>query len=158
MYKFKKKRLGENMNEQIKKDLVDSMKNQDKFKTSVLRMLKSAIQSEAINKKHELNDDEVIAVIKKQVKVRTSSMEEYTKYNRTDLADDLKKEIEILNAYLPEELSDDEVIKIIDETINLEKAETIKDMGRVIKAIAATYGSRVDMGKISSLVKDKLNN
>ena len=72
------------------------MKEQDKFKLSVLRMLKSAIKSEEINKKDTLTDDEVINVIKKQVKVRNASLEEYKEYNRLDLAESLSKEIEIL--------------------------------------------------------------
>ena len=83
------------MNDRIKEDLVKSMKEQDKFKTSVLRMLKSAIQTEKINKNKDLTDDEIILVIKKQIKIRTSSLEEYEKYNRLDLANDLKKEIKL---------------------------------------------------------------
>ena len=90
------------MFEQIKKDLINSMKEQDKFKLSVLRMLKSALTEAEINKKSTLTDDEVLNIIKKQVKVRTASLEEYKKYNRLDLANELEKEIEILKAYLPE--------------------------------------------------------
>lgn len=146
------------VNELIKKDLVTSMKEQDKFKTSVLRMLKSAIEAEKINKKHDLSDEEVIAVIKKQVKVRNASVLEFEKYNRADMAENLKKEIEILNAYLPEELSLDEINKIIDETILELKAETIKDMGLVIKTISSKYASSVDMSTVSKIVKEKLNN
>ena len=146
------------VNELIKKDLVTSMKEQDKFKTSVLRMLKSAIEAEKINKKHDLSDEEVIAVIKKQVKVRNASVLEFEKYNRADMAENLKKEIEILNAYLPEELSLDEINKIIDETILELKAETIKDMGLVIKTISSKYASSVDMSIVSKIVKEKLNN
>lgn len=146
------------VNELIKKDLLTAMKDQNKFKTSVLRMLKSAIEAEKINKKHDLSDEEVIAVIKKQVKVRNASIEEFEKYNRTDMAENLKKEIEILNAYLPEELSLDEVNKIIDETIKELNAETIKDMGLVIKTISSKYASQVDMGMVSKIVKEKLNN
>ena len=146
------------VNELIKKDLVTSMKEQDKFKTSVLRMLKSALEAEKINKKHDLSDDEVIAVIKKQVKVRNASVEEFEKYNRTDMAEDLKKEIDILNTYLPEELSIEEINKIIDDTILELKAETIKDMGLVIKTISSKYASSVDMGTVSKIVKEKLNN
>lgn len=145
------------MNEKIKKDLVTAMKNQDKFSTSVLRMLKSAIQTEAINKKHELNDDEIIAVIKKQVKIRTSSQEEYKKYERNDLVNDLQKEIDILSVYLPEELSEEELNKIIDDTIKENNASTIKDMGKVIKTISQNYGNRADMGKVSAIVKSKLS-
>lgn len=145
------------MNEQIKNDLVSAMKNQDKFTTSVLRMLKSAIQAEAINKKHDLSDDEVIAVIKKQVKVRTSSLEEYEKYNRADTVADLTKEIKILSAYLPEELSEDELIKIIDETIIEINASSIKEMGVVIKTISSKVGNRADMSMVSKIVKEKLS-
>lgn len=145
------------MNEQIKNDLVNAMKNHDKFLTSVLRMLKSAIQSETINKKSELTDDEIIAVIKKQVKIRTSSLEEYQKYNRTDLANDLQKEIDILSKYLPEELSEAELEKVIDDTITELNATSIKDMGKVIKQVKESVGSRADMTLVSKIVKEKLN-
>ncbi len=73
----------------IKKDLISAMKEQDKFKLSVLRMLKSALEAEEINKKSELTEDEVLNVIKKQVKVRSASLEEYKEYGRNDLADNL---------------------------------------------------------------------
>lgn len=146
------------MNEQIKNDLVVSMKNQDKFKTSVLRMLKSACQSEAINKKHELSDDEVIAVIKKQVKVRTTSLEEYKSYNRLDMVENLEKEITILSKYLPEELSLEELDKVINETISELNATSIKEMGIVIKTIASKVGNCADMSVVSKKVKELLSN
>ena len=146
------------MLEQIKKDLVNSMKEQDKFKISVLRMLKSAIQAEEINKKEELTDDEVLNIIKKQVKVRTASLEEYKSYNRIDLANDLANEIEILKSYLPEELSKDELNKIIEEQFELLNPNSIKDMGKVIKAVSTIVGTRADMSEVSKIVKDKLNN
>ena len=145
------------MFENIKKDLVSSMKEQDKFKTSVLRMLKSALQAEEINKKSELTDNEVLNIIKKQVKVRTASLDEYKKYNRIDLADDLAKEIEILKSYLPEELSKDELNKIIEEQFEILKPTSIKDMGKVIKELSSLVGTRADMSEVSKIVKDKLN-
>lgn len=146
------------MFETIKKDLVNSMKEQDKFKLSVLRMLKSALQAEEINKKSELTDDEVLAVIKKQVKVRNASLEEYKNYNRLDLANDLEKEIEILKSYLPAELTIDELNKIIDEQFDIIKPSSIKDMGSVIKAVSGIVGARADMSLVSKIIKDKLNN
>ena len=146
------------MFETIKKDMVSSMKEQDKFKTSVLRMLKSALQAEEINKKSELTDDEVLNVIKKQVKVRTTSLEEYKSYNRMDLATDLAKEIEILKSYLPEELSKDELNRIIEEQFNILKPTSIKDMGMVIKEISSIVGTRADMSLVSKIIKEKLNN
>ena len=101
------------MFEKITKDLTEAMKAKDTFRTSVLRMLKSALKNEEINKKSPLTDDEVLAIIKKQVKTRKDSMNEYASYNRMDLVDSLQKEIDILNEYLPEELSDEELEKIV---------------------------------------------
>lgn len=144
------------MFEQIKKDLINSMKEQDKFKLSVLRMLKSALTEAEINKKSTLTDEEVLNIIKKQVKVRTASLEEYKKYNRLDLANELEKEIEILKAYLPEELSHEELNKIIDEVFDNLKPASIKDMGKVIKEVSNIVGARADMSEVSKIVKEKL--
>ena len=146
------------MFDKIKKDMTLAMKEQDKFKLSVLRMLKSSIQSEEINKKSELTDDEVLAVINKQVKVRNASLLEYKNYNRQDLVEELEKEIEILKSYLPEELSIDELNKIIDEQFAIVNPTSIKDMGKVIKAVSNIVGTRADMSQVSKIVKDKINN
>ena len=145
------------MFEKITKDLTEAMKAKDTFRTSVLRMLKSALKNEEINKKSPLTDDEVLAIIKKQVKTRKESIKEFEKGNRTDLIEQTKKEIDILNEYLPEELSDEELEKIVKETITKVKAESIKQMGMVIKTISSEYGARCDMAKVSKLVKEKLS-
>lgn len=145
------------MFDRIKKDLIDAMKSQDKFRLDCIRMLKSAIQNETIEKKHDLTDDEVISVIKREVKKRNSSIEEYTKYNKMDTVESLKQEVEILSVYLPEELSDEELFKIIDEVINEVNATSMKDMGNVIKTVGAKVGASADMSKVSKIVKEKLN-
>lgn len=144
------------MLEKVNSDLVTAMKEQDKFTLSVLRMLKSALKNEEINKKSSLTDEEVLAVIKKQVKTRKDSKEEYLTYNRTDLANNLEKEIEILNKYLPEELSDEELEKVIDETIKELNPDGMKGMGLVIKTVGSKCGAAADMKKVSSIVKEKL--
>lgn len=146
------------MFETIKKDLINSMKEQDKFKLSVLRMLKSSLQKEEINKKRELTDEEVLNVIKKEVKVRNASLEEYKEYGRNDLADNLQKEIDILKTYLPEELSHEELLKIIDEQFNIINPTSMKDMGTVIKAVSSVVGTRADMNEVSKIVKEKISN
>jgi len=146
------------MFEQITKDLTTAMKEKDAFKLSVLRMLKSALKNEEINKKEPLTDNEVLTIIKKQVKMRKDSKEEYEKYNRLDLANDLQKEIEILSSYLPEELSEEEINNIIDDAINEIQPDGIKGMGLVIKSISSKYAARVDMGIVSKIVKEKLSN
>ena len=145
------------MFEKITKDLTEAMKNKDAFRLSVLRMLKSALKNEEINKKSPLTDDEVLAIIKKQVKTRKDSMNEYASYNRMDLADSLQKEIDILNAYLPEELSDEELEKVVAETITKLNADSVKQTGLVIKTISSEYGARCDMAKVSKIVKEKLS-
>ena len=146
------------MFEKVNNDLVAAMKSGDKFTLSVLRMLKSAIIYEQTNgEKHELTDDDIMSVIKKQVKTRKTSMEEYLSYDRKDLADNLQKEIVILSKYLPEELSDEELTKIIDEIITELKPDGMKGMGMVIKAVSAKCGAAADMKKVSSIVKAKLS-
>ena len=146
------------MFEKVNNDLVAAMKSGDKFTLSVLRMLKSAIIYEQTNgEKHELTDDDIMSVIKKQVKTRKTSMEEYLSYDRKDLADNLQKEIDILSKYLPEELSDDELTKIIDAIITELKPDGMKGMGMVIKAVSAKCGAAADMKKVSSIVKEKLS-
>ena len=84
-------------------------------------------------------------------------MNEYASYNRMDLADSLQKEIDILNAYLPEELSDEELEKVITETITKLNVDSVKQMGLVIKTISSEYGARCDMAKVSRIVKEKLS-
>ena len=146
------------MFEKVNNDLVAAMKSGDKFTLSVLRMLKSAIIYEQTNgEKHELTDDDIMSVIKKQVKTRKTSMEEYLSYDRKDLAGNLQKEIDILSKYLPEELSDEELTKIIDEIITELKPDGMKGMGMVIKAVSAKCGAAADMKKVSSIVKEKLS-
>ncbi len=148
------------MYEQIKKDLIEAMKSGDKFKLSVIKMLKSALTNEEINlggNGSGLTDDQVLTVIKREVKKRNGSIEEYTKYGKMDAVEDLKKEVEILSVYLPEEMSEEELNKHIDEIISEIGAESIKDMGRVMKELTAKYASQIDMGKASSIVKSKLN-
>jgi len=146
------------MLEQINNDITVEMKAGNKFNLSVLRMLKAALQNEEINKKEPLTDEEVLSVIKKQVKIRKESKTEYEKYERQDLVNNLTKEIEILTKYLPEEISEDELIKIIDEVIKETNATDIKAMGTVINSIKTKVGASADMSLVSKLVKEKLSN
>ena len=144
------------MNEKIANDLKTAMKSGDKFKLSVLRMLKSALQLDSISKKHELSDDEVISVIKKQVKTRKDSIEEFKKYNKIEEVEKLKQEIEILNTYLPEEMTEEEIIKAIDEVFNDLKPTSMKEMGMVMKKLN-TKITNADMSLVSKMVKERLS-
>ena len=145
------------MMENVAKDLTSAMKEQDKFTLSVLRMLKSALQLEKISKKHDLTDDEVITVVKRQVKTRKDSMSEYEQYNKMEEVENLKKEIEVLSKYLPPELSKEEIEKVLDDIFAEIKPESIKDMGKIMKEATAKLGNAADMSLVSSLVKEKLS-
>ena len=145
------------MFDKIKSDLTTAMKERDKFKLDVIRMLKTAVQNEQIAKMHELSDDEILTVIKREVKKRESSKEEYAKYGKLETVESLTKEIEILSVYLPEEMSEDALMAIIDETIAEVGASSMKEMGAVIKTVAAKVGAAADMSKVSKIVKEKLS-
>lgn len=146
------------MNNKIAEDLKEAMKSGDKFKLSVLRMLKSALllEAKAVSKDHELTDEEVIKVIKKQVKTRKDSIAEYQKYNKLDEVESLEKEVEILNVYLPEEMSEAEIVKVIDEVFEIVKPTSMKDMGLIMKELNARI-TNADMSLVSKLVKEKLS-
>lgn len=145
------------MFDKIKSDLTTAMKERDKFKLDVIRMLKTAVQNEQIAKMHELSDDEILTVVKREVKKRESSKEEYEKYGKLETVESLAKEIEILSVYLPEEMSDEALMTIIDETIAEVGATSMKEMGTVIKTVAAKVGAAADMSKVSKIVKEKLS-
>lgn len=144
------------MNEQIANDLKNAMKNGDKFKLSVLRMLKSALQLESISKKHELSDDELMNVIKKQVKTRKDSIEEFKKYNKTEEVEKLEQEIEILDTYLPAEMTEEEITKVIDEVFSELNPTSMKDMGAVMKKLNEKI-TNADMSLVSKMVRERLS-
>lgn len=145
------------MFDKIKSDLLESMKSGDKFKLGVLRMLKSALQMEQISLNHELNDDEILTVIRREVKKRNSSITEYEKFNKLDTVEDLKHEISILEEYLPAMLSNEEIEKIIDETIAEYENPDIKSMGKIIAEVKTKTNGNADMSLASKLVKERLS-
>lgn len=144
--------------EQLNKDMVVSMKNKDSFSLAVIRMAKGAIQLEAINKKKDLTDEDIVMVISKQIKMRNDSIQEFTKAGRLDLVDQNKKEIEILNKYMPEQLSLDEVNKIIDEAFSKVNPTSSKDMGLIMKEVSPKLKGKADMGQVNTIIKEKLSN
>ena len=141
---------------QINEDLKNALKSGDKFKLSVLRMLKSALQLEGINKKGELEESDVLTVLKRQVKQRTDSLNEYEKLGKTDVVEDLKKEIEIINSYLPEEASIEEIEKVIDEAFKELNPSSMKEMGLVMKYVTEKL-KNAPMSKVSGIVKERLS-
>lgn len=144
------------MFEKINEDLKNSLKSGDKFRLSVLRMLKSALQLEAINKKSDLVDDDVLTVLKRQVKQRNDSLAEFERLGKVDAANDLKKEIAIINEYLPEEASIEQIEKVVEEAFNEINPTSMKEMGIVMKYVTE-HLKNADMTKVSKIVKERLS-
>ena len=146
------------MREKILNDLVSAMKNQDKETLTVLRMVKGAMQLEEINKKQELNDEDVVAVLSKQIKTRKESIVEFEKAGRNDLVTQTQSEIDILSKYMPEQLSEEEVLKVIDEAFDTLKPEKPSDMGKLMGFVTPKLKGKADMSFVSKTIKEKLAN
>jgi len=140
------------LTDQIRADMTESMKARTADRTSTLRMVQAALKNEQINLGHELSDEEAMSVIRKAVKQRLDSIEQYTKGNRPELAAKEAAELEILKTYLPPELSEAEVESGLREIIASTGAASKKDMGKVMKEATARYKGRVDGKKIQEIV------
>lgn len=144
------------MVEKLKQDMIDAMKNKEKDRLVVIRMVKAAMDQEHIDHKKEINDELLIDVVNKQIKMRKDSITEFTKGNRSDLIEKTQSEIDILMVYLPEQLSEEEVDVVIDEIFDLVKPLSQKDMGKVMKEATARLKGKADMKLVSEKIKERL--
>jgi len=144
------------MVEQLEKDMIEAMKNKEKERLTVIRMVKASLKQEQIDHKKEINDELLIDVVNKQIKMRKDSIVEFEKGNRNDLVEKTQAEIDILMNYLPEQLSSEEVSKIIDEIFDEIKPEGQKDMGKVMKEAQAKLKGKTDMKEVSTIIREKL--
>lgn len=144
------------MRQTILNDLVSTMKAQDKEKLSVLRMVKGAVQLEEINVKHELNDDEMITILGRQIKTRKESILEFQKGNRQDLIDATQKEIDILSKYMPEQMSAEEIDKVITDAFNKINPTGPSDMGKIMGMVNPILKGKADMSMVSKVIKERL--
>ena len=138
--------------EKINNDLKEAMKNKDSFKLGVIRMVKGAMQLEKPNPREELTDDDVIKVISKQIKMRNDSIKEFEAAGRSDLVEQNKKEIEILNTYMPKQLSEEELTEIIDKVFEEVKPTSQKDMGLIMKKTSG----KVNPGVTNMVLNEEL--
>ena len=145
------------MKDRIAKDIVTAMKEKAKVTLETLRMVKGAIQMEEIKAKKELTDDDIALVIGKQIKTRKESIEEFKKGNREDLISKTTEEIKVLEKYMPEQLSIEEIDAIVTRAISELGASISSDMGKVMGKVTPLLKGKADMGFVSKLVKDKLN-
>ena len=146
------------MKEKILIDLKNAMKNQNRDLLSVIRMVKGAIQLEEIKLKHELSDEEIITIIGREIKSRRESIKEFEKGKRQDLIDKTQKEIDILIKYMPAQMSDEEILNIIDEVFIKVNPTGLSDMGKVMGVIAPMVKGKADLGFVNNKIKEKLTN
>ena len=145
------------MKDKILVDLKNAMKNQNKDLLNVVRMVKGSIQMEEIKVKHELNDEEVITIISREIKTRKESIKEFEKGGRQDLIDKTSKEIEILSKYMPEQLSMDEINKVIDSAFEEIKPTGQSDMGKIMGKVTPILKGKADLSVVSGIIKEKIS-
>ena len=146
--------------DKINKSLTDALKNKDQDRTLTLRSIISQKKQKEIEKrtqdKKNITDEDMILILNKMVKQRRESIELYKQGGRQDLVDKETKELKIIQEYLPEQLSEEEIKKICEQTINNLKASSLKDMGKVMGIIKSKYKGSVDLSVAGKILKDKL--
>ena len=149
--------IGMSLSEQIQKDMVAAMKAKEEERLSTLRMMKAAVKNREIEKRAPLDDKEVLAVLSTMIKQRHDSVEQFTKGNRPELAEKEKREIALIEAYMPKSASEDQIVATVKATIAEMGSPTMKDMGTVMKAVMAKFADvRVDGKVVSETVKKEL--
>ena len=146
------------MYDKIKNDIISALKEKDTLKLQTLRGVKGEADLEHINKKVEITDELLINVISHQIKTRRESIVEFEKGNRDDLISKTNDEIVLLQAYLPKQLDEEEINKILDSAFDKVKPSSGKDMGLIMKEITPLLKGKADMSHVSSIIKERLAN
>lgn len=147
-----------NLKERLVADMKEAMKAKEegKLRLSVIRMARAAIKNVEIDKKRELSEEEVIEVLAREVKMRRDSIEEYIKANRQDVVEQLNQEISILMTYLPEQLSETEIRRLVEEALQATGAQGPKEMGKVMGYLMPKVKGKADGKLVNQLVKEAL--
>lgn len=145
--------MSQDLKSLIKSQVTTSMKSGDKLRTSVLRMTLAEIQKEEISEKSDLEDNKVISILEKMIKQRKESIAQYLKASRNELAEKEKEEITIIQEFLPDQMTEEEIREIIQKTIESTGAESMKDMGKVMAALKEQTAGKADAALISQEVK-----
>ena len=141
----------------IKKQIIDAMKSKDELRVSTLKLLSSALHNEVIKKQADLTNEEEIEIVRKEAKKRKDAIDIYEKVSAKDRADKEKKELEILQEFLPEELSEEILTRMVDEAIKETGASSVADIGKVIGAVMKKAEGQADGKTVSELVKRKFS-
>jgi uncharacterized protein YqeY len=145
--------LEERLNEEMKQ----AMKSSDKLRLSTIRMIRSAVKNREIEQRKRLEDDDIAKVIQGMVRKGEESVDQFQIGGRQDLVEKEKKEIEILKSFLPQPISHEEILRIIDQSIEETQASSMKDLGKVMKSIMPKLGGKADGKLINQLVKERLS-
>ena len=140
----------------INKQIAEAMKAKDEIRLSTLKLLLSALHNAKIDKRGDLTEEEELEIVRREAKKRKDAIEAYKKVGATDRAEKEGKELVILQEFLPKELSDEEVSKLVDEAISTTGASSIQDMGKVIGIVVAKAKGRADGKKVAEMAKKKL--
>lgn len=140
----------------LNEDMKQAMRSKDKESLQVIRMLKAAVQNEQINTGQELTEEEELTVLSREMKQRRDSLTEFEKADRTDLADKVKKEIVIVEKYLPAQLSEDEIRNIVSDAIAKTGAASPKEFGKVMGAVMPKVKGKADGNQVNAIVKELL--
>ena len=145
------------LKKRITGDMKSAMKAKDRQALKAVRMILEAIKQKEIDERIELNDAQVMTVIQKMVKQRKDSISQFSDAGRTDLVEIEEAELEIINNYMPEQLSDEEVTSVVDKAINDSGANSMKDMGKLMGMLKAQLQGKADMSLVSQLIKSRLS-
>ena len=146
-----------NLVETLDKEIIEAMKAKDSVCLATLRGVKGAMKLQSIDHKKEINDELLIDVVSKEIKTRNESIKEFEKGGRQDLIDKTEAEIKILSKYLPEQLSEEEIVNIINQVFEEVNPSGIKDMGKVMGIVTPKVKGKADMSVVSALIRNKLN-
>lgn len=146
-----------NLVETLDKEIIEAMKAKDSVRLATLRGVKGDMKLQSIDHKKEINDELLIDVVSKEIKTRNESIKEFEKGGRQDLIDKTETEIKILSKYLPEQLSEEEIVNIINQVFEEVKPSGIKDMGKVMGIVTPKVKGKADMSVVSALIRNKLN-
>jgi uncharacterized protein YqeY len=145
------------LEERLVEEMKQAMKSNDKLRLSTIRMIRSASKNKEIELRKKLEDEDVVKVIQAMVRKGEESVEQFQTGGRVDLVEKEKKEIEILKSFLPQPLSQEEILKIIDQSIQETQASSLKDIGKVMKSVMPKIGGKADGKLINQLVKERLS-
>ena len=145
------------LEEKLFEEMKQAMKTNDKIRLSTIRMIRSSSKNKEIELRRKLEDEDIFKVIQGMVRKGEESIEQFQAGGRNDLVEKEKMEIEILKSFLPQPISQEEIIKIIDETIQETQSSSLKDLGKVMKAVMPRLGGKADGKVINQLVKERLS-